>query len=187
MVTDTPHLPAQTIPAPPTLPATGSTATATPLAPLQLHSSAFVAQGDIPQRHSCAGENLSPALTWDGAPPNTQSWVLIMDDPDAVAVAGHVWDHWLLYNLSARARALPEGVAAGGTLADGSLQGKNSAGRLAYDGPCPPKGSPHHYSWRLYALDQPLDLQPGVTKDELLNAMAGHLLAQAELVGLFQR
>jgi Raf kinase inhibitor-like YbhB/YbcL family protein len=113
------------------------------------------------------------------------SFALIMDDPDAVPVAGFVWDHWLLFNLPVQVTSLAEGVPQDGELADGSRQGQNSANRLGYAGPCPPGGQTHGYVFRLYALDTTLELPAGASKEEILGAMEGHILAQAELVGMY--
>lgn len=161
--------------------------TAPPLqaSPLELSSAAFEHKGPIPVRHACHGENLSPPLAWNQPPPGTVSYALIMDDPDAVPVAGFVWDHWLLFNLPAQVTSLAEGVPQEGELADGSRQGENSSNRLGYAGPCPPGGQTHGYVFRLYALDTTLDLPAGASKEEILQAMEGHILAQAELVGMY--
>ncbi|MGB9879525.1 MAG: YbhB/YbcL family Raf kinase inhibitor-like protein, partial [Anaerolineae bacterium] len=118
---------------------------------------------------------------WSEPPPGTKSFALIVDDPDARG-----WVHWLLYNLPARARILPEAVPASAELPDGSRQGRNSWGKLQYGGPCPPSGT-HRYSFRLYALDTVLDLPAGANAATLQRAMDGHVLAQAELIGLYSR
>ncbi len=171
-------------PPPPTATAAAPTATATP-APFVLTSPAFAADADIPVRYSCAGENISPPLAWSGVPAGTVSLALIMDDPDAVAVVGQVYDHWLLFNIPAETAALEAAVPLKNTLADGSQHGRNSGRLKGYAGPCPPAGPAHHYSFRLYALDTRLTLESGASKEALLAAMDGHILAQAELVGLF--
>lgn len=163
-----------------------SSTTAAPAAqPFALTSAAFQANALIPARYTCNGENVSPALAWGAPPAGTQSLALVMDDPDAVKVAGHVWDHWLLFNLPASARSLAEAVPAQDELPDGSRHGRNSFGKLSYGGPCPPSGPAHTYRFVLYALDRGLDQKPGATKDELLKAIAGHTLAQAELDGRY--
>jgi hypothetical protein len=153
--------------------------------PLELTSGAFEPGESIPMRHACHGENLSPPLTWNNPPDGTESFALVMDDPDAVDVVGYVWDHWLLYNIPPDLRALPEGVPPDPELTDGSLQGENSAGELGYGGPCPPSGQRHEYVFRLYALDTMLNLETGETKDAILKAIEGHVLAEAELVGAY--
>jgi Raf kinase inhibitor-like YbhB/YbcL family protein len=113
----------------------------------------------------------------------TQTLALIMDDPDAPV---GIWIHWVLFNIPANLRGLSEGVAAQATLADGSQHGNNSWKRVGYGGPCPPSGT-HHYVFKLYALDTKLDLSPGSSKEDLLKAMEGHVLAQAQLVGTFSK
>ena len=107
-----------------------------------------------------------------------------MDDPDA---PGGVFTHWLLFNIPPDSRELPEAVPAQAELASGALQGKTDFGRTGYGGPCPPPGRPHRYQFTLYALDQPLDLEGGASKKQLLSAMEGHILAQGQLTGTYQR
>lgn len=145
-----------------------------------LTSSAFVHKGNIPAKYSCDGEDISPALRWENAPEGTQSFVLIVDDPDAPK---KIWVHWVLFNIPATVVELPEGVkvdyAGGATDFPG-----NKAGQ--YGGPCPPSGI-HHYHFTLYALDTKLNLAQGATKEELLAAMQGHVLGKAELIGLYKR
>jgi len=151
--------------------------------PLTLSSPAFQPGQSIPRKHTCQGTDTSPALQWSEPPPGTQSLALIMDDPDAPA---GTWVHWGVYNIPATARRLDEGVPAQADLPDGSRQGKNSWPRLGYSGPCPPSGT-HRYFFKLYALDRTLDLSAGATKDQLLKAMQGHILAQAELMGTYRK
>jgi len=153
--------------------------------PFQLTSSAFAAEGIIPLRHSGRGEDLSPPLVWSAPPDGTKSLALVMDDADAVPVAGFVWDHWVLFNLPADTTNLPEGVPTIAELLDGSRQGCNSSGGLGYEGPCPPRHRTHRYVFTLYALDRVLGLNPGGTKTELLQAITGHILAQAQLAGRY--
>ena len=140
---------------------------------------------DIPVRYSCHGEDISPPLEWTSAPDSSQSFALIMDDPDAVAVAGFVWDHWLLFNIPAEVQSLPEGIPGDGQLPDGSRHGMNSFKRLGYGGPCPPAGQTHQYVFTLYALDTILKLEPGVTKDQFRNAMEGHVLGETTIIGVY--
>lgn len=151
--------------------------------PFELTSTAFAHGEAIPRQYSCDGEDISPPLSWGDPPEGTQSLALIMDDPDAPA---GVWVHWVLYNLPAGSGGLPEAVPTDAQLADGSRQGKSSWGRMGYGGPCPPSGT-HRYFFRLYALDTALDLAAGASKEQLLQAMEGHVLAQAELMGLYAR
>jgi len=155
---------------------------------LELKSPAFTAGGFIPKQHSCQGSDVSPPLSWSQAPQGTKSFALVMDDPDAPAGA---WVHWVLYDLPADRTALPEGLPKKESLPDGSKHGQcwgvEDFGRFGYYGPCPPPGSAHRYSFRLYALDRVLGLPVRATKAELLQAMNGHILGQAELVGLYKR
>ncbi len=153
----------------------------------QLTSSAFQDGAEIPTRHTCEGEDLSPALFWNDLPDGTESLVLIVDDPDAPdpAAPKMVWDHWVLYNLPADSAGLPEGVAPSG-LPSGTQEGFNSWGRTGYGGPCPPVGR-HRYFHILYALDARLADLGQPTKNELLEAMEGHILARTELVGTYQK
>lgn len=177
--------------APATLAPPTAVPTATPLPPsptpepFALTSTAFADGALIPADYSCHGKNISPPLAWNAPPAATQSLALIMDDPDAVPVAGHVWDHWLLFNLPGSLRSLAQAVPAKDELPDGSRHGQNSSGGLRYDGPCPPANQTHGYVFTLYALDQPLDLKAGATKDQILQAVKGHTLAQAQLVGTY--
>ena len=151
----------------------------------QLSSPAFQADQLIPVRHACHGENLSPPLTWSGTPPNVKSLELIMEDPDAVSVAGLVWDHWILFNIPAEVTSLVEGIPPDPEMPDGSRQGMTSFRSLGYGGPCPPGGQTHHYVFTLYALDAPITLEAGASKNDLLLAMEGHILAQTQLVGVY--
>jgi len=121
---------------------------------------------------------------WREPPASTRSFTLIMDDPDAPI---GVFTHWVLFNLPADSRELPEAVPAQSQLSNGAFQGKNDFGKIGYGGPCPPPGSPHRYRFTLYALEQPLDLKPGASKKQVLQAMQGHILAQGQLTGLYQR
>jgi Raf kinase inhibitor-like YbhB/YbcL family protein len=151
---------------------------------LELKTTAFRPGGPIPTQFTCSGANHSPALTWSSPPPRTQSFVLIVDDPDAPA---GTWVHWVVYNLPASARQLPEHVPAGDALQGGGKQGVNDFPTNGYGGPCPPPGKPHRYFFRLYALDTVLNLRTPVRRKEVDSAMKGHILAQAELMGTFER
>jgi Raf kinase inhibitor-like YbhB/YbcL family protein len=122
-------------------------------------------------------------MSWTDPPAGAQSLALIMDDPDA---PGGTWTHWVLYNLPASARGLPEDIPPDARLADGSQHGKNSWGKPGYGGPCPPSGT-HHYFFKLYALDSLLDLPGGTNAAGLLGAMQGHILGQAELMGTYRK
>jgi Raf kinase inhibitor-like YbhB/YbcL family protein len=158
---------------------------------LTLTSPAFAARAEIPARHTCDGADLSPPLAWTGAPPNVRSFALIVDDPDAPdpAAPKRVWVHWVIYNLPASVIELPEG--AGNGARSGSLAGARDAlndwHRAGYGGPCPPIGR-HRYFFKLYALDTLLeDLGPRARKSDVEGMMSTHILAQAELIGTYQR
>jgi Raf kinase inhibitor-like YbhB/YbcL family protein len=148
-----------------------------------INSPAFAQDEAIPTQFTCDGDDVSPALEWRDPPQDTKSFALVADDPDAPA---GTWVHWVLYNLPADARGLPQAVPSDGDLTDGSRHGTNSWKRLGYGGPCPPSGT-HRYFFKLYALDITLDLEPGATKDQLLQAMEGHILAQTDLMGTYTR
>jgi Raf kinase inhibitor-like YbhB/YbcL family protein len=145
----------------------------------ELTSPAYASGQPIPAQYTCDGQDISPPLQWHDAPKDTQSFALIMDDPDAPAGD---WVHWLLYNLPADLRELLENAA----LPQGSQTGKNSWGRFEYGGPCPPRGT-HRYFFKLYALNTTLDQAAGNSKAHLLKAIAWHTLAQAELMGTYSR
>jgi Raf kinase inhibitor-like YbhB/YbcL family protein len=151
---------------------------------LVLKSTAFAPGAEIPKKHSCEAADVSPALEWSGAPARTVSFALIMDDPDAPA---GTWVHWVLWNLPASAHELPEAVAKQDQLGDGTRQGRNSSRKIGYNGPCPPPGKPHRYFFRLYALEEKLDLAPGANSSDLQEAMKGHVLIQAEYMGTYRR
>jgi hypothetical protein len=150
----------------------------------KLSSTAFVPGGMIPKQFSCDGTDLSPALEWSGAPENTRSFSLIADDPDAPV---GTWVHWVLYDLPADAKQLAEGVPKDELLSNGAHQGKNDFRRIGYGGPCPPPGPAHRYFFKMYALDAKLNLKAGASKAEVEKAMVGHILAQATLMGRYQR
>jgi Raf kinase inhibitor-like YbhB/YbcL family protein len=154
------------------------------VATFTLTSDAFANNALIPSEYSCDGKSSSPPLKWTGAPPAAKAFALVMHDPDAPRAGGVT--HWLVYDLPANAAGLDAGASPGGTLPASAKQGANSAGRNQYTGPCPPKGGPaHHYNFRLYALDAPLNLEAGKSKDDVEKAVEGHVLAQADFTGLF--
>lgn len=158
--------------------------TTAPPATLQLTSTAFTEGGSIPAKYTCDGENVSPPLAWGEPPAGTASFALICDDPDAPV---GIFTHWVIFNIPASARGLEEGIPAQERLSSGALQGKNGFFKTGYGGPCPPKGSPHHYQFTIYALDTVLDLKPGASKNDLLEAAKGHILARGQLIGVYQR
>jgi Raf kinase inhibitor-like YbhB/YbcL family protein len=151
---------------------------------LQLTSTAFSAGEMIPKRFTCNGADVSAPLVWNDAPVGTESFALIVDDPDAPV---GTWVHWVLYDLPASTRELAEGVTKQQQLPSGARQGRNDFGRIGYGGPCPPPGKPHRYFFKLYALDAKLNLKAGATKADLERALKGHVLGQAELMGRYGR
>lgn len=167
-----------------------------------LSSSAFPDNGFIPTKYTCLGENVSPPLSWMGAPEGTRSFVLIMEDPDAQRVVGKVWTHWVVYDISVRRDRLEEDVPKQFTIqivtgtnvevfrqAHGSDR-MNERGRVGYQGPCPPEGRVHTYRFTLYALNVdrlPLDTSRSPTRQEVERAMAGKVLAQTTLHARFGR
>jgi len=151
---------------------------------LSIWSPAFQEGGKIPTKYTCEGQDVSLALMWGEPPVGTQSFALIVDDPDAPV---GVFTHWVIFNIPSDSRQLAEAIPAQTRLTSGALQGKNDFGRIGYGGPCPPPGRPHRYQFTLYALDQPLDLKAGASKKQLLNAMQGHILARGQLTGTYQR
>lgn len=151
---------------------------------MKLTSSAFVDGQPIPRKYTCDGVDVSPPLAWNLAPAGTRSFALICDDPDAPV---GTWVHWVIYGLPATATGLPEMVAPVEVLPDGARQGLNDFRKIGYGGPCPPPGPPHHYHFKLYALDEDVPLPPRATKRDLLRAMEGHVLAETQLVGTYQR
>jgi len=154
---------------------------------LRLESTAFVHQGEIPRRYTCEGEDVSPPLAWSGVPEGTRSFALVVDDPDAPdpRAPRMTWVHWVLYDLPAGTRGLPEAVAAS-ALPTGTRQGRNDWKREGYGGPCPPIGR-HRYFFKLYALDALLPDLGSPAKADLEKAMEGHVLARAELLGTYQK
>lgn len=155
-----------------------------PEAAIDLTSSAFAAGEPIPQTYTCDGEDISPPLSWSDPPRGTESFALIMDDPDAPL---GTFVHWVAFTIPADTRSLPEAVPAQEQMPGGGLQGKNGFNNLGYGGPCPPSGSTHTYHFKLYALDTTLDLEAGVRKKRVVNAMEGHILARGELTGEYAR
>ena len=153
---------------------------------LVLSSPAFADQGEIPSRFTCEGQDVSPALQWSGVPPAARSLVLIVDDPDAPdpKAPKMTWVHWILYNLPSSAAGLPEAV--GQHLPPGTLEGLNDWKRTGYGGPCPPVGR-HRYFHKLFALDVVLPDLHTPARPQVEQAMAGHVIERAELVGTYQR
>ncbi len=150
---------------------------------MKLTSSAFINNGLIPPKYTCDGADISPPLSWDEIPSETQSLALIVDDLDAPA---RTFVHWVIYDISPTVNQLPEKIIGSKTIPSGGVQGKNDFGRLGYGGLCPPSGI-HRYFFQLYALDQKLSLATGASKSQIISAMEGHILEKAELIGRYQR
>ncbi|VBB42959.1 conserved exported hypothetical protein [uncultured Desulfatiglans sp.] len=150
---------------------------------MELKSIAFEEGKPIPVQYTCDGPDVSPPLTWSGVPAGTKSLALICDDPDAPM---GTWVHWVYYDIPAEAGGLPEAVRPDEKPSPGGTHGKNDFRKLGYGGPCPPGGT-HRYFFKLYALDTILGLGASATKKELLAAMEGHILEQAQLMGTYKR
>ena len=152
---------------------------------MELTSTAFTPGGDIPTRFTCEGSDAAPPLAWRNVPDGTRSLALIVDDPDAPDPAHpqRTWVHWVLYDIPPSASGLPDG---GKPLPEGTREGENDWGRTGYGGPCPPIGR-HRYFFKLYALDRMLSDQHKPKKAALEKAMQGHVLAQCELMGTYQK
>jgi Raf kinase inhibitor-like YbhB/YbcL family protein len=147
---------------------------------IRIASTAFEPHRPIPKTYTGEGPDISPPLAWSGVPEPTKELALICDDPDAPTP--EPWVHWILYKLSPTRTGLRESDNGGG------VEGKNSFEKIGYGGPLPPRGDGmHHYHFKLYALDQPLTVGAGLSKDQLLAAMKGHVLAQGELIGTYER
>ena len=150
---------------------------------ITITSPAFDDGGMIPLKYTADGSNVSPPLVWSSVPEGTKSFALICDDPDAPM---GTWVHWVLYNLPANITELPENVPPGETPPTGGQHGVTDFGSTGYGGPAPPSGT-HRYFFKLYALDTELQLTGAVNKDSLLKAMEGHILAQGQLIGRYER
>lgn len=153
---------------------------------MEIKSPVFTNNAEIPRKYTCQGEDTSPPLYWSDVPEGTKSLCLINDDPDAPV---GTWLHWTIFNIPADKREFKEGegIPAKQQLSDGSKQGVTDFGRVGYGGPCPPPGKYHRYFFKLYALDTVLDLPAGAAKEEIEQAMEGHILAQAEIIGRYRR
>ncbi len=151
--------------------------------PLDIESSVIKHKGYIPDRYTCEAQNFSPSLSWSNVPKNTKTFVLICDDSDAVFKS---WVHWVIFNIPKDVRGIKENISAEDLALEGIIQGKNDFGKLGYGGPCPPKGKPHKYFFKLYALDESLSLEEGVTKKDVLEAIEGHILAETKLMAFYQ-
>lgn len=150
---------------------------------MKITSPAFKEGDMIPRKYTCDGEDISPPLAWEGVPANTKSLALISDDPDAPV---GTWVHWVVFNLPPDSKRFSENIPSDKTLPNGAKQGTNDFPGIGYGGPCPPGGT-HRYYFKLYALDQMLDLAAGITKAQLLKAMENHVAAEAQLMGKYKR
>jgi hypothetical protein len=150
---------------------------------ITVNSTAFPDGGMIPRQYTCDGANTSPPIEWDGLPTDAETIALICDDPDAPA---KVWVHWVAFDVPATRSGLPEAVPPQETIPGGGRQGTNNFGQVGYGGPCPPSGT-HRYYFKVYALDTQLNLDTTTTKDRLLQAMGGHVLAEGQLMGRYKR
>jgi Raf kinase inhibitor-like YbhB/YbcL family protein len=150
---------------------------------MEIKSSAFGSDEMIPAKYTCDGADFSPPLEWSESPAGTKSFALVCDDPDAPM---GTWVHWVIYDIPPTATMLAEGITREKDLPGGGTQGINDFRKIGYGGPCPPGGT-HRYFFKLYALDAMLALKPGITKDQLLTAMRGHILGEAQLMGTYKR
>ena len=150
---------------------------------MRLTSTVIQEGSEIPARYTNDGENISPELSWQDSPDKTQSFVLIVHDPDAPRPGG--FTHWVLYNIPSRTSHIDENISHDEQVAGLGLQGKNDGGKIGYIGPAPPSGT-HRYFFRLFAIDKMLDLAPGATHKEVSATIKGHILAQAELMGTYE-
>lgn len=149
----------------------------TPVMTMRVTSTVFEEGGEIPEQYTCDGEDISPPLLWSGGPEETESFAIVVEDPDA---PGGTFTHWVVYNLSADRTRFIEGEQAGQI-------GANDFHNLGYRGPCPPPGAPHRYYFKVFALDSMLNLRPGASVKILSEAMQGHVLAQGQLMGVYGR
>ncbi len=151
---------------------------------LDIQSSVVDNKGYIPDRYTCDAQDFSPPLEFSDVPENTISFVLICDDPDAPF---KIWVHWVVFNIPAETEGFSEGILKQELDQLSVIQGINDFGKVGYQGPCPPPGKAHRYSFKLYALDTMLSLKEGVSKKDVIEAMQGHIIAEAKLVGIYQR
>jgi Raf kinase inhibitor-like YbhB/YbcL family protein len=157
------------------------------MVPLKVTSAAFDDKGRIPAKFTADGANISPPLAWSNIPRSAKSLALILEDPDAPR--GEPWVHWLIYQIPASVQSLPEGIAPRPMLQTpvSALQGANTWGHTGYGGPQPPKGRPHQYHFRLFALDTQLEITAGLTRQELMAAIKDHVIGTGEAIGIYER
>ena len=151
---------------------------------INIKSNVFEYDALIPETHTCDDINVSPPLYWNTIPEHTISFTIICEDPDAPM---GTFTHWIIFNIPSNVKKLPNGVKKEERLENGTIQGLNDFGYIGYGGPCPPEGPEHKYYFRIYALDTTLNLNPGATKEELMNAMWGKVLDEGELMGKYGR
>jgi len=151
---------------------------------LEVTSTAFQEGQAIPKQYTGDGQNSSPPLKWQDPPAGTRSLALICEDPDAPR---GTFTHWLVFNIPVQTRELSEGLPGQACLPDGTTQGSNDFGKVGYGGPAPPRGKPHRYAFKLFALNEVLGLHAGATPDEFRKAVEGHVLAQGQLTGTYAR
>jgi hypothetical protein len=157
---------------------------------LLMTTAAWTDGSELPKKYSCAAQAdmVSPALTWANAPAATQSFALLLHDPEPhIAKSRYDITHWMIWNIPADAKGLPENVPPTADLPDGSRQGKAYNRKAGYAGPCAPPGAPHHYTYLLFALDAKLDLSPDATRDDFEKALDGHVLAASEIIAMFHQ
>lgn len=157
---------------------------ATVISTLALSSKSFETGGSIPSKYTCDGSEISPQLSWGGAPGSTETYVLIMEDIDS---PGRVFTHWVVYNIPGNVTEFEEGISAMELIRKGASQGKNDFGAAGYGGPCPRSDTPHRYRFHVYALDTMLDVPSGVSKSAITGLIKGHILAEGELIGTYKR
>ena len=162
----------------------GLTTFAGSLDAMEIKSSAFKNNGQIPIKYTGESTDVSPHFVWTNAPKGVKSFALICDDPDA---PGKAWVHWVIFNIPADKKELQENIPQEPVLPDGSIQGLTDFHKNGYNGPHPPPGKPHRYSFRLYALDTKLSLTSSATKADVEKAMKEHIIAETKLVGTYQR
>jgi len=155
----------------------------------ELKSNSFKNEQFLDKKFTCEGEDISPDLFWINAPEGVKSFALICEDPDAPRA--EAWVHWIIFNISSNRTSLRENIAKGPNSheyleTDSPIQGTNDFSKIGYGGPCPPAGKPHRYFFKLYALDEKVPLKSGATKEQLLAAIENHIIAKAELIGLYQ-
>ena len=167
-----------------------SVAAQTP-AVISVTSATLEANKTIPKDHTADGRNVSPAFAWSGAPTTTKQFALVFDDPDVV-FGGQTFVHWVIYKIPGTATGLPGELPMGITLTEpaalaGAIQGPSGFRQTGYRGPAPPPGKPHHYTFTVYALDAELPLEPGLNRNQLMEAIKGHIIGQGSLVALYER